>query len=251
MSNSLLVFIRSSVFHVVVFLFTLLYTAVSVIFVRFVPYKARFTYLTIWSRTVVFFAKVICGIRYRVSGLENVPDGPFVVLAKHQSQWETFFLVNLLQPISIVCKRELLKAPFGVGYGISLLNPITIDRSQPKQALKDIQTTGMVRLQEDKMPVLIFPEGTRTQVHKKGKYARSGAALAIAAGVPAVFISLNAGFYWPAGSLMKYPGTIEVVVSDPVDTQGKTAKELTQEAEQWIESNIIDGTVVADSQKAA
>lgn len=234
-----LIVFRSILFHLAVFIFTLFYTIFSIAFVHLIPYKFRFSYLTIWSRAVILFAKLFCGINYKIIGLENIPtDSSYVVLAKHQSQWETFFLVNLLQPISIVCKQELLKLPLGVGYGISLLQPITINRSNPKQALKQIQAIGLERLQEDHMPVLIFPEGTRTAVGAKGKYARSGAQLAIKSQRPAIFISHNAGNCWPDKGFKKHPGCIEIRISKPISSTDKTSKQLTEEAEAWIEANI-------------
>ncbi len=234
-----MVFFRSSVFVIAVFFFTLCYTTVSIAFVKILPYQYRFRYLTIWSRGIIFLAKYICGIKYTVSGLDNIPqDTSYVVMAKHQSQWETFFLVNLLQPISIVCKQELLKLPLGVGYGISLLNPITINRSNPRQALKQIQNTGIERLQNNNMPVLIFPEGTRMPVGEKGKYARSAAQLAITANRPVLFVSLNSGFFWPSKGFLKHSGTIEVIISEAVSSIGKTARELTDESEHWIENHI-------------
>ena len=234
-----MILLRSALFHLAVPLFTLCYTFFSIAFVHLIPYQHRFRYLTIWSRAVIFFAKIFCGIRYKVTGLENIPsDSSFVVMAKHQSQWETFFLVNLLQPISIVCKQELLKLPLGVGYGISLLNPITINRNNPRQALKQIQATGLERLQKDNLPVLIFPEGTRMAVGEKGKYARSAAQLAVAANRPAIFISLNSGSFWPDKGFKKFPGTIEVVINKPVNTEGLSVQALNLQAEEWIEANI-------------
>ena len=234
-----MVYLRSFLFFIAVFFFTSFYTTISIAFVKLIPYQHRFRYLTIWSRTVIFLAKTICGIKYKVTGLENIPkDTSFVVMAKHQSQWETFFLVNLLQPISIVCKEELLKLPMGVGYGISLLNPITINRKSPKMALKQIQNIGTERLQKDNMPVLIFPEGTRMPVGEKGKYARSAAQLAINARKPSIFISLNSGLYWPSKGFVKHPGTIEIIINKAVHSEGKDARELTAESEEWIEKNI-------------
>ncbi len=239
--KSVVVFLRTVLFHLAVFLFTAVYSSLSIGLIFLLPYEARFRYLTIYSRTIIYLAKVICGIGYRVEGLENFhQQRAFVVLAKHQSQWETFFLVNLLFPVAIVCKKELLKLPMGVGVGIGSLKPIAVDRSDPKQALKDISTQGRQRLLEDNMPVLLFPEGTRTAPGERRKYARSGAALAIAAGVPAVFVSHNAGYFWPATTLLKYPGTVVVRISPPVDTAGKTATQLTDMAAEWIEPRVAD-----------
>ncbi|CAA0114106.1 Uncharacterised protein [BD1-7 clade bacterium] len=231
--------LRTALFVFSVPAFTVLYTLFSIAFVRLIPYQKRFAYLTIWSRMVIWLAKTCCGIRYQFHGMDKLPkDQPYVVIAKHQSQWETFHLVNVLQPISIVCKKELLKTPLGIGYGISLLQPIAINRDDPRKALKDIQNQGLARLRDDNMPVLIFPEGTRTPVDSKGKYARSGAALAIAAGVPVIFATHNAGYFWPSRGFDKFAGTIDVHFSEPVSSHDKTALQLTREAEEWIESHL-------------
>lgn len=193
----------------------------------------------IYCHAILFFSKVVCGISYQVEGLENLSKHKaFVAISKHQSQWESFFLAITIHPVIFVCKKELLKLPMFVGKGIRSMRPITIDRSNPKQALKEITTQGTQRLLEDKLPVVMFPEGTRTKVGQKKKYARSAAALAIATGVPVIFISHNAGYYWPAGRYIKYPGTIQVKISEPIDPKGMSSKELTDMAADWIESNV-------------
>jgi 1-acyl-sn-glycerol-3-phosphate acyltransferase len=160
-----------------------------------------------------------------------------VVLAKHQSQWETFYFLLLFMPVSIILKRELLNIP-GFGWGLRLLKPIPIDRSNPKQALKQILSEGKKRINDDRLPLLIFPEGTRIPVGKAGKYARSGASIAIETGAPLLLVSHNAGFFWPADRFRKYPGTVDVIISEPIDPTGKTANELTAMAQEWIESHI-------------
>ena len=234
--------IRSVVFHVVVFIFTAVYSSFSVGFVFFLPFKTRYKYLSLYSRAIIFFCKTICDMQYQVDGLENLKKHKsFVVLSKHQSQWETFFLVNLLHPFIFVCKKELLKLPMGVGKGIGLMRPITIDRSRPKQSLKDIITQGKQRLLEDKLPVLMFPEGTRTKPGKRGRYARSGAALAVETGVPLVFVSHNAGVCWPPRQFLKIPGLIKVTISEPVATENMNSAELTEQAADWIEGKLSAG----------
>lgn len=238
--KTLVIFLRSVLFHVAVFLFTAIYSAISIWFIFLLSYHARFRYLVIYSSTIILLAKTICGIDYQVDGLENFrKHKAFVVLAKHQSQWETFFLVNLLYPVAIVCKKELLDLPMGLGIGIGSLKPIAVDRSDPKQALRDISTQGKQRLLEEKQPVLLFPEGTRIPVGEKRKYARSGAALAISAGVPVVFVSHNAGYFWPTTTFLKFPGTVQVRISEPLDPAGMNPTELTEKAAEWIEANIV------------
>ena len=239
MLNKLQLILRSVLFYFLYAIMTLVVSSLAFISKPFLPFHIHFLLISSWSRFSVFAAKYCCGIQFHVTGLENLPtDQPYVVLAKHQSQWETYFLMYLLCPVSIICKKELIKLPF-FGYCLSQLKPIPIDRENPKQALRDIQTLGLERLQKDKMPVLIFPEGTRTEIGAKGKYARGGAALAIKADVPIICISHNAGYFWPSGQFHKTPGLIEVHISAPINPEGKTARELTLQAEEWIESHIV------------
>ncbi len=238
--KTFLLYFRSGLFFVSVPIFTILYTLFSITFVRFLPFRLRFRYLTLWSRTVIFLAKTICGINYRVTGLNNIPqDDSFVILAKHQSEWETFFLLNLFQPVTLVCKKELLKLPLGVGFGIKMLEPIAINRKKPKESLRQLLSEGGKSLQSKKMPVMIFPEGTRARAGKKNKYARSGAQLAIKTQKNVIFVTHNAGTYWPDKGFLKYPGTIDVIISEVcVTTKNITPQSLTDEAEQWIESHL-------------
>ena len=85
-----------------------------------------------------------------------------MILAKHQSTWETFFLSAYFEPLTQVLKRELLRVPF-FGWAIMLLKPIAIDRDNPKAALRQVAKQGHERLEQGAW-VLIFPEGTRVPV---------------------------------------------------------------------------------------
>lgn len=233
-----LIGLRSYLFLALYAGFTTAFSLLAIPFVPFLPYKARLSTILIWNRFVLFLARWVCGIRYRVHGLENLPNTPYVAISKHQSAWETFILLLMLRPVSIVLKQELLSIP-GFGWGLRMLKPIPIDRDSPRQAIRDVREKGLQRLTEEKMAVLVFPEGTRVAVGETGKYARSGASLAIDAGVPVVFISHNAGYFWPSTHALKYPGTIDLYISAPINTAGREAGDLTRQAQEWIEQHIV------------
>lgn len=192
-----------------------------------------------WCRLAVWLAANVAGIRYEVQGAEHIPDRPCVILAKHQSTWETFFLSAYFEPLSQVIKRELLWVPF-FGWALALLKPIAIDRNNPKTALRQLASQGHKRLTQGAW-VLIFPEGTRIPVGETGKFSRGGAALAINAGLPVLPIAHNAGSFWPKQGWAKYPGTIQVVIGAPLSSSeggSRAAAELNQRAEAWINSEV-------------
>lgn len=200
------------------------------------PYRPRQTLITCANALIIAWLRVTCGVKWRVVGRQHLPTVPYVALSKHQSPWETFYLQRLLRPVSTILKRELLRVPF-FGWGLATTRPIAIDRSNPREAMREVLAQGKQRLASGNN-VLIYPEGTRIAVGEVGQYGRSGAALAVAAGVPLVPISHNAGLCWPARQFVKYPGTVEVIIGEPMTTIGVDSKKLAEDAKIWIESTL-------------
>jgi 1-acyl-sn-glycerol-3-phosphate acyltransferase len=227
--------LRSLVFYIGYAVIMITQSAVGLLICKVVPHRWVHAWLVSACRAAVWWARVSCGIRHEVIGAENLPAGPVVVLSKHQSAWETLFLQAWLQPATTVAKRELLRIPF-FGWGMALTRPIAIDRDKPAQALKDVIRQGCQRLAGGER-VIIFPEGTRTLPGEQREYSAGGAMLAVKAGVPLLPIALNSGDCWPRGTLIKRPGVIRVVLGEPLPAAGGSAKDLTQRARDWIETN--------------
>lgn len=198
------------------------------------PRIARYKIISGWSRLVVRLARVICGIRWTVEGREHLPERPAVILAKHQSAWETLAFQEIFPPQVLVLKKELLWIPF-FGWGLALMSPIAIDRANGRAALRDIARRGKERLAQG-FWVVIFPEGTRVRVGEKRNYQQGGAWLAAQCGVPVVPVAHNAGRLWPRNAFLKRPGEVTVRIGPAIATTGREAKQVSAEAEAWIES---------------
>lgn len=225
-----------AVYYLLVFWFGLT-GAISLL----LPYHIRRPYIISWNSLVMFFADLIMGVKVEVRGRENIPQRPCVVLANHQSEYETFVLQTLFQPLSTILKRELLNLPF-FGWGLRALQPIAIDRSNPKKALKQVQQLGLEKLNSG-CHVLVFPEGTRMPPGEVKKFAKSGANLAIAAGVPIVPVAHNCGEHWASGNRTKIAGTIVFTIGEPINTEGESGKKqdakiLTEQAQVWVEQQL-------------
>lgn len=201
------------------------------------PLSWRYTLTTGWPRLAVWGAKVILGIRWQVIGKENLPDGPAVILSKHQSAWETMFLISHMpNDICFVYKRELNRIPF-FGWGLALLNMIPIDRAKGRDAFEQVVEVGQKRLNEGRWP-LLFPEGTRIAPGKSARYKQGGALLATRCGVPIIPIAHNAGECWPRNAFIKTPGLITVSIGPIIETEGRTAAEVNKAVELWIETEV-------------
>ena len=201
------------------------------------PLHLRYQFTIGWTKMVLWAARVICGISWEVRGSENFPDGPAVILSKHQSTWETFFYVSWLpREVCFVFKRELLWIPF-FGWGIGLLKMIHIDRRQGRDAFESVVIQGQRKLDEGRW-IVMFPEGTRTRVGSQGKYKSGGARLAIRTGTPVVPIAVNAGECWPKKPIIKRPGRVVVSVGPPIPTAGREPDAVNDEVERWIEAEM-------------
>ncbi|TDV59901.1 1-acyl-sn-glycerol-3-phosphate acyltransferase [Pseudomonas sp. LP_7_YM] len=211
--------IRIFIFYLLLGTTALLWCSLSFFIAPFLPFRVRYRFINVyWCRCAVWLTKVFLNIKVNITGQENVPKTPCVIVSNHQSTWETFFLSAHFQPLSQVLKRELLYVPF-FGWAMAMLRPIAIDRSNPKAALKVVAKKGD-ELLKDGVWVLIFPEGTRVPYGQVGKFSRSGSALAVNAELPVLPIAHNAGRYWPKEGWGKKPGTIEVVIGEPMYAEG-------------------------------
>jgi 1-acyl-sn-glycerol-3-phosphate acyltransferase len=196
------------------------------------PRMVRYRIISGWSRLVVYLAKTILGIAWRIEGEENLPARPSVILAKHQSAWETMAFQLIFPPQVHVLKRELLWIPF-FGWGLALMSPIAIDRARGIAALRSIARRGRERLAQG-FWVVVFPEGTRVAPGERRDYQLGGAWLAAAAGAPVVPVAHNAGLFWPRNAFLKRSGTVTVRIGPMIDGQ-RDPKIINQLAETWIE----------------
>jgi len=193
----------------------------------------------IWRLGIQWGVENLLGIRPKVIGLENMPQEPCIILAKHQSAWETMTLQDLV-PDGAYCvfvlKKELLRVPL-VGWGLAAMKMISIDRAAGKDALEQVVSQGRERLEQG-FYVILFPEGTRVAPGQKKRYKAGGAYLATRVGCKVVPIAHDAGELWPRQAFLKKPGTITVSIGPAFDATGMSEGEVNRRAEAWIEGEM-------------
>lgn len=198
------------------------------------PYRWRYAFLQYWTRSTLAWLRISCGLHYRVHGLEYVdPTQPAIVLAHHESAWETLALQKILPRQSYVLKKELLSIPF-FGWTLAMLHPIAIDRSAGSKALKQLLKQGQAHLQQYRNWIVIFPEGTRVPTGTLGKINKGGAMLAKASATPVHLVTHNAGRFWPKNSLLREAGVIDVYISPRLDVTDLTLEQLNQLTAEWF-----------------
>ncbi len=207
--------IRGILFHGFLMVWTLLLGLVSLPlygFPRTLPWVQR-----LWSWGALMFLRLV-GLRYRVqdpNGVLRQRPSPVLFVSRHHSAWETMAYITLLTSkptLRFVLKKELLSLPF-FGWYLRRVGMIALNRRQGVQALRLLKTHIKKTIQNGH-DVVIYPEGTRTDVGSPLILQRGVLVAYEAAGVPVIPITLDSGRFWPKNSLKKHPGTITIRLHD-------------------------------------
>lgn len=188
-----MVYFRSFIFNLGMWIFTIPFTTIGLLTFPLAP-PTRYRFLSLWARCMLWWLRISCGLSFAVKGRENIPNSPSIILCKHQSAWETLALQLIFPPQVWVLKRSLLRIPF-FGWALALTSPIAINRAAGREALKQLVSQGKDRLAKQ-FWVVIFPEGTRTAPGERGKYHIGGAWLATHTQTQVVPVAHNAGVFW-------------------------------------------------------
>ncbi len=229
-----MLFLRSSLFFIGQLITAPIFTLIALLAWPVHPIL-RNQLISGWARSMIWWLRVTCNVRHEISGMENIPDRPCIILAKHQSAWETFAFQAIFPTQVYVLKRELLWIPI-FGWGLAMTSPIAINRASGREALKQLVSKGQARLAQG-LWVVIFPEGTRMRPHQQGKYHIGGAWLACQTKTPVLPVAHNAGHCWPKG-FIKQAGVIKLHIGPAIATADLKADALNLKVEQWIEAQM-------------
>ncbi len=232
-------FLRSLLWYVWTIIAIIPLALLLVLSAPFAGWRWLYRVANCWGLCAVYGLKWICGVRWRITGLEHLPSKgeKTILLSKHQSTWETLaFLALSPQPLCFVYKRELHWIPF-FGWAIGAMRMIHIDRSQRQSAFKKVVTQGEQVMKQNRW-VIMFPEGTRIARGKAGQYKTGGTRLACETGAQVVPIAVNSAAYWPKHSFIKHPGVIDIAIGSPIASANHTPDSLMLEVKTWIEAKM-------------
>ena len=227
--------LRSLLFYIGQIISTILIAPIGIIAFP-LDFKKRYYLITRWAVFNLWWLKICCNVTYEIKGKDNIPGKPCIVMSKHQSAFETLALQQIFIPQVWILKKELLQIPI-YGWGLASMQPIAINRDSTIKSFRQIADQGCERLQKGYW-VIIFPEGTRVAPNKKKKYLPGGGMLAEKSGAQVVPVAHNAGRLWSRNSMIKKPGLITIKIGPVIESENKSAKEITDEVENWIEKDV-------------
>ncbi|HEY1058127.1 MAG TPA: lysophospholipid acyltransferase family protein [Limnobacter sp.] len=233
---------RSVIGSILFFLYVVIYTPIHATLLLLLSpvlsIRNRYVFACWWNAINIHMLKWLCGIQFKVEGMEHLPNTGAIVLAKHQSAWETFAIPVLLLPrhLCLIYKRELQYVPF-FGWALWVLRMVPVDRKNGVEAFEFVKKMAGERMRQGAW-MMFFPEGTRVPVGYKRRYKTGGTRLAVATNTPVVPVAHDAGEYWKRKGFFKKAGTVTLRFGKPISPEGHNADSLMKAVEDWIEGQM-------------
>ncbi len=226
--------LRSKLFDILFGAWTAAFApAVFVLWILGSPGPAVRKTTRVWSRGFLLLLRWIVGITYVERGRQHIPAEPCLIVANHQSTWETVAFLALFPDMAIVAKRELLTIPVFAWF-LRHSPMILIDRESGSAAVRKMVDESRAALDEGRS-IVIFPEGTRMEPSVPVKFKRGAELLYARLGRPVLPVSLDSGQFWGPGGACKRAGVITVTYLPPIEP-GLPGAEFTRRAEDLIET---------------
>lgn len=190
-----------------------------------------------WAKTTLKLA----GAKVTMNGNEKIPEGPVLMVANHQGNFDIMALLAYLEkPFGFISKIEVKSIPV-VRSWMETMNCVFIDRKNKKQAFEAV-SKGVEKLQEGSS-LLIFPEGTRNMGEGLKGFKSGGMRMATHANVPIVPIAIEGTYkVMEANNGKIKPAQIHIEVCEsimPADYEGMHMNEVADLARKRIEEKLV------------
>ena len=178
------------------------------------PRKQAYWVPKYWARSCHWLMEKIVGTTFTVEGLENIPEGGYVLAPKHQSFWDTYALLPWLDDPVYILKRELMWIPM-FGWYAAKQKMIPVNRGARGKVMAQVMVRAKEEMRNGRQ-LVIYPEGTRREPGAEPSYKYGIARIYRDLDVPVVPVAMHAGLFWPRRSLSRYPGHYKIRILPPI-----------------------------------
>ena len=207
--------IRGILFTGIYYLLSVIYVIASLPFLMFPGRGATTFIIRSYTRALNLAMRWVAGIKKDVRGRENLPEGPFILAAKHQSWGDGFLIYPEVKNLAFVTGDHLEKFPL-VGGILRKLGAIVIDSCGGGERKAASLAEGMAIAKAEGRRVLIYPEGHLAPVGTHFRYKAGVWHMAEAMNVPVVPVATNLGCFWQQQEIQKTPGTAVIEFLEPI-----------------------------------
>jgi 1-acyl-sn-glycerol-3-phosphate acyltransferase len=202
-------------------MFEIAYWALSVFYVllaglaALLPARAPMAgTIRLYTRRMVAAMHWVAGIKVDLRGQERLPDGSFIVAAKHQSWGDGFVMFANVDNLVFVTGDHLEKIPLLRGL-LRKLGAIVVDSCGGPEARKALSESA-AQAHAAGRRILIYPEGHLARAGEKFRYRTGVYYMYRDFGMPVVPVATNLGLRWPQQDFKKHPGVATVEFLDPI-----------------------------------
>jgi 1-acyl-sn-glycerol-3-phosphate acyltransferase len=228
---------RSLLFNLAYWVLSILYTLAAAFAALAPGRKAVQWIIRRYVRRMVQAMRVLAGIRIEARRKDRLPDGAFIIAAKHQSWGDGFSVYDQFDDLAFVTGDHLEKFPL-LGTVLQKLGAIVVNNCGGHEARKALAQSAAVAHQQGRK-ILIYPEGNLARVGEKFRYRSGVWHMYRDFDMPVVPLATNLGLFWPQEDFRKNPGMATIEFLDPIPT-GLGKAEFMARLEEAIEARTAE-----------
>jgi len=179
--------------------------------------RANHLFTCAWAR---LYTLVYPGWKLTYVGREKIdPRKAFVLVSNHASFADIILLYGLFRQFKWVSKHTVFYAPL-VGWNMYLCRYVSLVRGNEQSVLRMMEECRTWL--RNGMPVMLFPEGTRSKDGSVAPFKHGAFTLALDTGIPVLPIALHGthAVLPKHGATVSLRADLEIEVLDPVPPEG-------------------------------
>ncbi|HZZ36676.1 MAG TPA: lysophospholipid acyltransferase family protein [Caulobacteraceae bacterium] len=224
---------RSLLFAVAYWVMSIFYALVTAI-MAMLPGRAPMAWaLRLYTRRMLWAMRWIAGIRVDLRGQERLPEGAFIIAAKHHSWGDGFVMFANVPNLVFVTGDHLESIPLLRGI-LRKFGAIVVDNCGGPEARKALSERAAAA-HADGQRILIYPEGNLAKAGERFRYRTGVFYMSRDFNLPVVPVATNLGLFWPQQAFEKHPGTATVEFLDPI-APGLERSEFLRRLEDVVET---------------
>jgi 1-acyl-sn-glycerol-3-phosphate acyltransferase len=228
---------RAALFTVVYWILSIAY-ALMAAFAALAPGRGATSWIIRrYVKRMVQAMRLIGGVKLEVRGRERLPEGAFIIGAKHQSWGDGFSVYSQFDDLAFVTGDHLERFPL-LGTVLKKLGAIVVDNCGGPEARRALSQSAAQARAEGRR-ILIYPEGNLAKVGERFRYRSGVWHMSRDFEMPVVPLATNLGVFWPQEEGVRRSGTAVIEFLDPIPPGlGKT--EFLARLEEVVETRTAE-----------
>jgi len=170
--------------------------------------------IRLYTRRMLWAMDRLAGIRIELKGQDRLPDGAFIIAAKHHSWGDGFVMFANVDNLSFVTGDHMERFPL-VGAILRKFGAIIVDNCGGPEARRALSESAAQVAAEGRR-ILIYPEGNLAKPGERFRYRTGVYYMSRDFNLPVVPVATNLGCFWEQTSKIKRPGTATIEFLDPI-----------------------------------